>query len=149
MSHGRIEQLGAPREIYERPATRFVADFIGASTVLQGTARAGDRVALGGGATVQVIAGRTLRAGEDVDLAIRPERVRLAAGPGDNVVEARIEGLVYQGAQTEVTARLGDGQRMLVFVVEPAPIPLAAGQTVHFHLPADAFMVLARAGTSA
>jgi len=149
MSHGRIEQLGAPREVYERPATRFVADFIGASTVLRGTARGGDRVALGGAATVQVAAGRALRAGEELDLAIRPERLRLAAGPGDNVVEARIEGLVYQGAQTEVTARLGDGQRMLVFVVEPAPMPLAVGQTVHFHLPADAFMLLARAGASA
>jgi len=149
MSHGRIEQLGAPREVYERPATRFVADFIGASTVLRGTARGADRVALGGAATVQVAVGRALRAGEELDLAIRPERLRLAAGPGENVVEARIEGLVYQGAQTEVTARLGDGQRMLVFVVEPAPMPLAVGQTVHFHLPADAFMLLARAGASA
>ena len=44
MSQGRIEQLGAPREIYERPATRFVADFIGASTVLRGRAVAADRV---------------------------------------------------------------------------------------------------------
>jgi len=149
MNRGRIEQLGAPREVYERPATRFVADFIGASTVLRGTARGADRVALGGAATVQVAVGRALRAGEELDLAIRPERLRLAAGPGDNVVEARIEGLVYQGAQTELTARLGDGQRMLVFVVEPAPMPLAVGQTVHFHLPADAFMLLARAGASA
>ncbi|MGH7385396.1 MAG: TOBE domain-containing protein, partial [Candidatus Rokuibacteriota bacterium] len=82
-------------------------------------------------------------AGADVELAIRPERVRLATGPGDNVVAARIEGLVYQGAQTEVTARLGDGQRVLVFVGEPTSGPLAAGQTVHLHLPADAFMVLA------
>ena len=90
--------------------------------------------------------GRSLGAGEEVDLGIRPERVRLAAGPGDNVVEARIEGLVYQGAQTEVTARLGDGQRVLVFVVEPAPLPLAAGQTVHLLMPADAFMVLGRGG---
>ncbi|MGH7368199.1 MAG: TOBE domain-containing protein, partial [Candidatus Rokuibacteriota bacterium] len=86
---------------------------------------------------------RALRAGADVELAIRPERVRLAAGPGDNVVGARIEGLVYQGAQTEVTARLGDGQRVLVFVSEPTPGPLATGQSVHLHLPPDAFMVLA------
>jgi spermidine/putrescine ABC transporter ATP-binding subunit len=149
MSQGRIEQLGAPREIYERPATRFVADFIGASTVLQGKASGGDRVALGGGATVQVAAGRALRAGEELDLAIRPERVRLATGPGDNVVEARIEALVYQGSQTDVTARLADGQRVLVFVIEPAPLPLAAGQTVHLFLPADAFMVLTRAGAPA
>jgi ABC-type Fe3+/spermidine/putrescine transport system ATPase subunit len=117
--------------------------------VLQGKASGGDRVALGGGATVQVAAGRALRAGEELDLAIRPERVRLATGPGDNVVEARIEALVYQGSQTDVTARLADGQRVLVFVVEPAPLPLAAGQTVHLFLPADAFMVLTRAGAPA
>jgi hypothetical protein len=58
-------------------------------------------------------------------------------------VQARIDGLVYQGAQTEVAARLDDGQRVLVFVTEPAPAPLAVGQTVRLHLPPDAFMVLA------
>jgi ABC-type Fe3+/spermidine/putrescine transport system ATPase subunit len=142
MSQGRIEQLGAPRDIYEHPATRFVADFIGASTVLRGRAVAADRVTVAPGSTLRVV-GRALPAGGDVELAIRPERVRLASGPGDNVLEARIEGLVYQGAQTEVIARLPDGQRMLVFVTEPAPVPLAVGQTVCLHLPADAFMVLA------
>ena len=55
----------------------------------------------------------------------------------------RIEGLVYQGAQTEVTARLADGQRLLVFVTEPSPVPLGAGQTVRLHLPPEAFMLLA------
>jgi ABC-type Fe3+/spermidine/putrescine transport system ATPase subunit len=141
MSRGRVEHLGTPREIYERPATRFVADFIGASTVLRGRAVAADRVALAGG-SLQVSPG-ALRAGEDVELAIRPERVRVASGPGDNVLDARVEGLVYQGAQTELTARLGDGQRVLVFVGEPAPVPLAPGDAVRLHLPADAFMVLA------
>ena len=142
LNHGRIEQLGAPREIYERPATRFVADFIGASTVLRGHAVAADRVTVAAG-TLRVAGGGAWPAGADVELAIRPERVRLAAGPGDNVLDARVEGLVYQGAQTEVTARLQDGQRVLVFVTEPAPVPLAPGQTVRLHLPADAFMVLA------
>jgi spermidine/putrescine ABC transporter ATP-binding subunit len=142
MSGGRIEQLGTPREIYEHPATRFVADFIGASTVLRGRAVAADRVTVAPGSTLRV-AGGALAAGGDVELAIRPERVRLATGPGDNVLEAHIEGLVYQGAQTEVAARLPDGQRVLVFVTEPAPVPLAIGQSVRLHLPADAFMVLA------
>jgi spermidine/putrescine ABC transporter ATP-binding subunit len=143
MRAGRIEQLGAPREIYERPATRFVADFIGASTVLRGRAVAADRVEVAPGAILQLATARALVAGAEVDLAIRPERVRLASAPGANVVEARIEGLVYQGAQTELSARLADGQRVLVFVTEPAPAPLAPGQSVRLHLPADAFMVLA------
>ena len=143
MSRGRIEQLGAPREIYERPASRFVADFIGASTVLRGRAVARDLVALAPGLTIRVAAGEALRAGEEVELAIRPERVRLAEGPGEGTAEARVEGLVYQGSLTEVTARLGDGQRVLVFVTEPAPVRLAPGQLVHLLLPPEAFMVLA------
>jgi spermidine/putrescine transport system ATP-binding protein len=143
MSRGLIEQLGTPREIYERPASRFVADFIGASTVLRGRVIARDMVVLAPGLTIRVAVGEALRAGEAVELAIRPERVRLAEGPGDGTAEARVEGLVYQGSLTEVTARLGDGQRVLVFVTEPAPIPLAPGQLVHLQLPPDAFMVLA------
>jgi len=140
MNAGRIEQLGAPREIYAHPRTRFVADFIGASTVLRGRALAADRVTVAG--TELRVAGVTLRAGEDVELAIRPERVQLAPVSGDSVVDARIDGLVYQGAQTEVTARLADGQRVLMFVTEPSPASLAIGQTVRLHLPADAFMLL-------
>ena len=53
-------------------------------------------------------------------------------------------GLVYQGAQTDLSARLADGQRVLDFVAEPAPVPLSVGQPIHLHLPADAFMPLAR-----
>jgi spermidine/putrescine ABC transporter ATP-binding subunit len=142
MQGGRIEQLGAPREIYERPATRFVADFIGASTMLRGRAVSSELVAVTEGVTLRVGSGRALKAGAAVELAIRPERVRLAAAPGDNVLEAEIDALVYQGAQTELTAKLGDGQRVRVFVTEPAPIPLAPGQRVRLHLPADAFMVI-------
>jgi putative spermidine/putrescine transport system ATP-binding protein len=141
MNQGRIEQLDAPRAIYQHPTTRFVADFIGASTVLRGRAVAADRMALAGG-TLHV-KGATWLAGADVELAIRPERVGLASGPGDNVLDARVEALVYQGAQTEVTARLADGQRVLAFVTEPAPVPPASGHPVRLHLPADAFMVLA------
>ena len=68
--------------------------------------------------------------------------MRLATEAGDNALEARIEALVYQGAQTEVAARLADGQRVLVFVTEPSPVPLAAGHAVRLQLPADAFMLL-------
>jgi spermidine/putrescine ABC transporter ATP-binding subunit len=139
LNHGRIEQLGTPREIYEHPASRFVADFIGASTVLRGRAVGAERLAVAA-ATLRVVG---VRAGAEIEVAIRPERVRLVPGPGDNVLDARVDALVYQGAQTELTARLDDGQRVLVFVTEPAPVPLTLGQPVRLHLPADAFMVLA------
>jgi spermidine/putrescine ABC transporter ATP-binding subunit len=140
MSQGRIEQLAEPRRIYERPATRFVADFIGASTVLRARALAADRVAVD--ATTLQVLGAALTAGAEIELAIRPERIRLVPTPGANVLAARVESLVYQGAQTELTTRLDDGQRVLVFVTEPAPTPLEVGQTVHLHLPPEAFMRL-------
>jgi ABC-type Fe3+/spermidine/putrescine transport system ATPase subunit len=91
MSRGRVEQLGAPREIYEHPATRFVADFIGASTVLCGRAVAADRIAVG---RVDLrVAGRPCArgGGGGGDPA---ERVRLAPS-GDNVPTPH-RGSVYQ-----------------------------------------------------
>jgi spermidine/putrescine ABC transporter ATP-binding subunit len=142
MNGGRIEQLGSPRDVYERPATRFVADFIGASTILRGRAVGADRVALSPELTIRVSVAGALRAGTEIEMAIRPERVRLTAASEAGSAAARIETLVYQGALTEVSARLHDGQRVRVFVTEPAPVPLVPGQVVHLSLPADAFMVL-------
>src|SRR5580765_2484230 len=84
MHGGRIEQLGSAREIYERPATRFVAEFIGASTVLRGRAAGADRLELAGGEALRVLGVNGLRAGEAVELAIRPERIRLAREMGEN-----------------------------------------------------------------
>ncbi len=149
MHAGRIEQLGTPREIYERPATRFVADFIGASTVLRGRAAGADRLALPGGGLLRIETGAAFQAGEEIELAIRPERIRLAGGAEENVVEGRITGVVYQGVQTEVTAEIPGGQRLLVFVAEPAPVALVPGQALRLHLPPDAFMRLHAAGPEA
>ncbi len=149
MHAGRIEQLGSPREIYERPATRFVAEVIGASTVLRGHAAAADRLTLAGGETLRVLGLSGLRAGDAIDLAIRPERIRLAGGPGENVMDGRVTGVVYQGVQTELTVEIGAGQRLLVFVAEPAPAALAVGQALRLHLPPDAFMRLGPAGEEA
>jgi putative spermidine/putrescine transport system ATP-binding protein len=143
MHGGRIEQLGAPREIYERPATRFVAEFIGASTVLRGRAAGPDRLELPGGEVLRVDAGAAFRPGETADVGIRPERIRVVAGAGENVVDGHIAAVVYQGVQTEVIADLAGGQRLLVFVAEPSPTPLAPGQPLRLHLPADAFIRLA------
>ena len=142
MHAGRIEQLGPPREIYERPATRFVADFIGASTVMRGRATASDRVELAPDVSLKVSITPALAAGQEVELAIRPERVSIVVGPGDNVVAARIVGVTYQGLQTEVTAEIAGGQRLLAFVPEPAPPGLGPGRTLWLHLPAEAFMSL-------
>jgi spermidine/putrescine ABC transporter ATP-binding subunit len=146
MSRGRIEQLAPPREIYERPATRFVADFVGASSRLRGRATAADRVELGPGVSVRVDVGRALPIGEFVELAIRPERVavgaELDACAAANSIAGRIVRLTYLGAQMEVAMEIVGGQRVLGLVDEPARVPLAMGGAVRLTLPPDAFLLL-------
>jgi spermidine/putrescine ABC transporter ATP-binding subunit len=146
MSRGRIEQLAPPREIYERPATRFVADFVGASSRLRGRATAADRVELGPGVSVRVDVGRALPIGEFVELAIRPERVavgaELDACAAANSIAGRIVRLTYLGAQMEVAVEIVGGQRVLGLVDEPARVPLAMGGAVRLTLPPDAFLLL-------
>jgi len=144
MSRGRIEQLGAPREIYERPATRFVADFIGASSRLRGRAIAPDRVELGSGVRLDVRVGRELSVGESVELGIRPERIVIgvAVGAGPNRVVGRVTRLTYLGAQMEVAVEIVAGQSVLGLVPEPSPVPLAVGSEIALALPPDAFLLL-------
>jgi spermidine/putrescine ABC transporter ATP-binding subunit len=148
MNQGRIEQLGPPRAIYERPATRFVADFIGGSSRLRGRVTAPDRVDLGAGVSVVARLGRLLEVGEAVELGIRPERVAVApsgaaaASTGGNQLVGRITRLTYLGAQTEVTVEIAGGQSLLGLVAEPSPAPLAVGGEVVLVLSPDAFLLL-------
>jgi ABC-type Fe3+/spermidine/putrescine transport system ATPase subunit len=154
MNRGRIEQLGPPREIYEHPATAFVADFVGASSRLRGRATGPDRVELDPGVSVRVAIGRALVAGQAVELAIRPERVAVAAGgrdaatsdnvgpAGANVVPGTVARLTYLGAQLEVTIEIAGGQRVVGLLPEPSPAGLAVGAAVRIGLPANAFMLL-------
>jgi len=100
MRNGIIEQTGAPREIYDRPRTEFVAGFLGASNFIDGTvvAREGDT------ATVETSAGRaSLRGdsaiGQRVRIAIRPERLRMERFDGAGL-PARVRDIVYRGPVT-------------------------------------------------
>ena len=83
MNAGRIEQLGSPRELYEHPATRFVANFIGTSNILTGRLeRRGDIWALAGlGPDERVLVADPGHAqtGQEVELAVRPEKIVLRA----------------------------------------------------------------------
>jgi putative spermidine/putrescine transport system ATP-binding protein len=106
---GRIVQLDTPRVLYEQPASRFVAEFIGESNLLAAQ-RDGD---------VWRCAGQLLRhggampAGDRALLMLRPERVRLLAdsdaAEGLNVLQARIGAVIYQGESVLLQARLADG----------------------------------------
>ena len=103
MRGGAIEQTGAPREIYDRPRTEFIAGFLGASNFIDATIVAKD----GAAALVETAAGRvpaTVGAaaiGEKVRLALRPERLRLDPARSDGL-PARIRNIVYRGPVTHV-----------------------------------------------
>ncbi len=116
---GRVQQVGEPQEIYERPATRYVADFIGETNFLEG------RVAHVGGGWAEVMVDNTLslRAPADGDLtvgqgatiAIRPERINVQAQPVDGMqnIAGRIEEVVYIGTDTRYIVRLTERSKVV------------------------------------
>lgn len=99
-NHGRIEQVGTPAEVYERPATRFVAGFVGTSNLLTG-----------------VVAERIVgRAGT---FTVRPEKIRLvdpevSPGPGEVSTLGRIKTVVYVGPETRYIVALEAGAEFVV-----------------------------------
>ncbi|HET89593.1 MAG TPA: ABC transporter ATP-binding protein [Chloroflexi bacterium] len=113
MNGGRVLQIGTPEEIYERPANRFVADFIGETNFLEGQVTAGRP----GEATVQVEDSLTIPVSADkavgkrdvVTVAIRPEKISLhAEPPDDRAVAGVIEEVIYTGTDTRYLVRIGE-----------------------------------------
>ena len=112
INHGRLMQLDAPKAIYERPANRFVADFIGESTFLPVTV-AGGVARLNG--TALAMDGPV--ADGDQLLMVRPERVHLVDGTaphGMNTLAATVADIVYQGETFLLYAALADGTQVAV-----------------------------------
>ncbi len=111
MSAGKINQIGGPRDIYTRPANRFVASFIGETNFLSATA-AGGKVTLSAGGTIDA-AGADGRNGA-VTVAIRPEQLRMVAPQDDGALAATIRNLVYFGTDTHYYLALADGSEVVV-----------------------------------
>ncbi len=109
MNRGRIEQLGAPEELYERPRTSFVARFLGASNLLRGTVAGHGEVRLESGALVRV--DQELPAsGSKVAVGIRPEKLRLEpARDGENRLTGTIADRSYVGVATQYNLKTPDG----------------------------------------
>jgi spermidine/putrescine transport system ATP-binding protein len=127
MERGKVVQVADPRTIYERPASRFVADFIGVSNFLLGRWRApaGPEaiIELANGQLVRAIAPPDRAPGRVVTLAVRPERMRLApaASAGDperggNEVHGIVRNVVYTGSDTQYFVELGASGVVMVRV---------------------------------
>ena len=100
MHDGRIEQAGTPTELYERPATAFVAGFLGVSNLLNCTVTAPDKVRLSDGSEVSVPEQALRGRGGELAIGIRPEKIR----PGDgehNVLAGRVLESAYIGVSTQ------------------------------------------------
>ncbi|NTG51704.1 ABC transporter ATP-binding protein [Agrobacterium rhizogenes] len=115
LSQGSVQQIGRPAEIYEHPANRFVADFIGESNLLSAevvdTGPGSARVRLGGNLILSGPAMRTFVPGEKVTLSIRPERIILDAEgkvAEEQLLRMKVVGQIYLGNAIEFRLKAGD-----------------------------------------
>ena len=144
MRAGVIEQVGAPREIYQHPATRFVHSFIGQCINLWGqVAGAGAEryVEVGGQGRVALTLDQPAVAGEGVWLSIRPEHVQIVANggvPAPNQLAAVVDDVAYVGDRYECALRLGDAE---IVLEAPRTLDLQAGQSVLLGLDAAAIKI--------
>jgi spermidine/putrescine transport system ATP-binding protein len=114
MQEGRVVQCGEPEEVYERPTATFVADFIGISNLIEGTAEDGGRVRIGSGMRVPAPIPDGCAAGEPVRIVVRPEKIALdEVEPGMVTLRGVVERRVYLGMTSQVTVSLGAGARLV------------------------------------
>jgi iron(III) transport system ATP-binding protein len=138
MNSGRIQQTGTPREIYERPANQFVADFIGTTNFLRATVDAADaaagfyRVASEVG-TLKVRAVDALEPGMKVVISVRPEDIRLSETPpsGDNALEGTVHTKVFLGESVDFEVKID--QRLVLSRAHPS-LGTRVGHPIHLSL---------------
>jgi sulfate/thiosulfate transport system ATP-binding protein len=137
MNHGRVEQLGSPTDIYDHPATPFVAAFVGGANVLHGKVQGGRATVGALAAAVETPQGTA--EGADVRAFVRPHEIRLhklgataAADERPALTLARIERLAFVGAYVKVTLRLPDEASLTVELgkSEFEALAVAAGDRV-------------------
>lgn len=149
MSQGVVEQIGTPEDIYHRPASLFVAGFIGSANLLPGTVRSRD----GDGSIVELAAGPSIRAsggsvvgdGERVSVMLRPERIHVATetDPDGRSLSGSVADLVFQGASARLVVRLDDGTEIVTHVGTDHDLPfLRPGDSVHVRWsPGSAYLI--------
>ena len=129
MNEGVVEQVGTPEDVYHRPASLFVAGFIGSANVLPGIAcdLDGDDVVvkLECGPIVRASAGRTPALGDPVSVMIRPERLQVAVAPGvdGRSLDGVIRELIFQGASARLQLELSDGTEIVTHVDPDDDLP--------------------------
>jgi ABC-type Fe3+/spermidine/putrescine transport system ATPase subunit len=149
MRRGRVEQVGPPRSLYERPTSAFVRDFVGSTVILRGRVSAlepdGVRVAMNGALAGRTLAGRSvsptaLAPGTDVHVAIRPEDIEVDGARADGgTLPGVIDTLLFVGDRYEARVSLGGEQRIVLLV--PRTREWKEGQAVSLAFPPDTVSV--------
>ncbi|HCX82318.1 MAG: Fe3+/spermidine/putrescine ABC transporter ATP-binding protein [Curvibacter sp. RIFCSPHIGHO2_12_FULL_63_18] len=143
-NEGVIQQLADAQSLYETPSNRFVAGFVGDSTVLRGTLGGtadAPCIVLGQGQTLPGINVNNAATGAAVEACVRPERIALhvQAPAALNTVAAQVAGIVYYGDHVRLQCELGTGQAQatvkLPLTHACALTPPAMGSTVHLEFP--------------
>jgi putative spermidine/putrescine transport system ATP-binding protein len=113
MNAGRIEQVGPPQDVYEKPATRFVAEFIGLSNFLSGTVEGPGQFRTRDGSLLKYGNGTANGSGDN--LVIRPEKIEIGAAKDDalNRLEGIVDSVTYLGPLTEICVRLPGGEKLM------------------------------------
>jgi spermidine/putrescine ABC transporter ATP-binding subunit len=148
MNRGRIEQVGAPAELYESPCNRFVAEFMGLSNFVRArverSGSQGSVLSLFGLAFEAPVA-KGAASGTDVEIALRPERIRIGTAtppePG-MAVPGRLTQAIYHGHASEYTVELADGQLLQVRQENGLDNSLAVGAQVWAQWPSAAVNIL-------
>ncbi|HJZ20211.1 MAG TPA: ABC transporter ATP-binding protein, partial [Bradyrhizobium sp.] len=133
MNAGKIDQLGTPEDIYDRPQSEFVARFIGASNVIRGIARDQDHIAFAG-AALQVV-GAKLNPGDNAAVAIRQHDIQLstkAPPSAQNVVKATVTRQVFLGANRDYMVETSDGTTLRIITATENPVPRGAEVWLYF-----------------
>jgi len=149
MNRGQLVQIGTPAEIYERPRSRFVAGFVGAVNLFDGTLVAGmDGVALqvtGTDTPLPLSGPPGMPPGSSVALAVRPENMRLSpARPAGFALAATIVSVGYQGGQSTVHLSTASGRSLRAHLPSAAALGLARNAAVWVSWsPSDAVVLTA------
>ena len=141
MREGTIEQIGTPREVYEMPATAYVADFLGVANLLTAESLGAGRVSVAG---VELQCSSAAEALGDCHLVVRPERIRVRPAAEGGGLPARVEEVVYVGAVTQMSVQALGGRMEVLVANDGSPLPGDVGDEVRIDLPPDALRLLAR-----
>jgi len=148
MNQGRVEQIGTPFAIYNRPRTRFVASFVGTLNQLRGRVLdpTAGRLLVDGQEIVAAAGLADAAEGAERTVALRPEAVRLEAGGGDaNRMQGTVEEVSFLGSVVRIRVRFRDNAISLDTFNTPSTAPPERGQPVTLSFARDALLVLEEA----